>query len=228
MLVPTICFNCEAACGLLAYVDKETAQIRKFEGNPRHPGSRGRNCAKGPATLNQVDDPERILYPLKRGGQRGSGTVRAGHVGRGARRRSPAASARPSTKDDTTRSCTTSVGPAHDGFMDRVLQAWGIDGHNSHTNVCSPRRRVGYALWMRHDRPSPDYANAKFILLLSAHLETGHYFNPHAQRIIEAKTKGAKRSRSSTPASPTPRPAPTTGSHRPRHRGGGVLAIARR
>src|SRR5437016_5946388 len=72
-LVPTICFNCEAACGLLAYIDKATLEIRKFEGNPAHPGSRGRNCAKGPATLNQVYDPERILYPMKRVGRRGEG-----------------------------------------------------------------------------------------------------------------------------------------------------------
>ena len=73
MLIPTVCFNCESACGLLAYVDKETLEIQKFEGNPVHPGSRGRNCAKGPATKNQIYDPERILYPLKRVGQRGEG-----------------------------------------------------------------------------------------------------------------------------------------------------------
>ena len=73
MLVPTTCFNCESACGLLAYIDKDTMQIRKFEGNPEHPGSRGRNCAKGPATLNQVTDPDRILHPLKRAGERGEG-----------------------------------------------------------------------------------------------------------------------------------------------------------
>jgi len=30
------------------------------------------------------------------------------------------------------------------------------------------------------------------MLLLSSHLETGHYFNPHAQRIIEGKERGAK------------------------------------
>ena len=72
-LVPTVCFNCESACGLLAYVDRETLDIKKFEGNPKHPGSRGRNCAKGPATINQVYDPERILYPLERVGQRGEG-----------------------------------------------------------------------------------------------------------------------------------------------------------
>src|SRR2546427_10046732 len=42
------------------------------------------------------------------------------------------------------------------------------------------------------DRPSPDHANAKVILLISAHLESGHYFNPHAQRVIEGKSNGAK------------------------------------
>ena len=73
MLVPTTCFNCESACGLLAYVDRDTLEVKKFEGNPEHPGSRGRNCAKGPATLNQVTDPDRILFPLKRAGRRGEG-----------------------------------------------------------------------------------------------------------------------------------------------------------
>ncbi|HEV8121463.1 MAG TPA: formate dehydrogenase, partial [Candidatus Polarisedimenticolia bacterium] len=72
-LVPTVCFNCESACGLLAWVDRDTMEVRKFEGNPAHPGSRGRNCAKGPATLNQVNDPDRILYPMKRAGRRGEG-----------------------------------------------------------------------------------------------------------------------------------------------------------
>src|SRR5689334_5543182 len=53
-VVPTTCFNCEPACGLLAFVDKETWSVRRMEGNPYHPASRGRNCAKGPATVNQT------------------------------------------------------------------------------------------------------------------------------------------------------------------------------
>ena len=72
-LVPTTCFNCESACGLIAYVDKETQTIRKFEGNPVHPASRGRLCAKGPATINQINDSDRILHPLRRVGKRGEG-----------------------------------------------------------------------------------------------------------------------------------------------------------
>ena len=81
--------------------------------------------------------------------------------------------------------------PGHElVYLQRVFHAWGIDGHNSHTNVCSASARAGYAFWHGMDRPSPDHANARFILLLSSHLETGHYFNPHAQRIIEAKMRG--------------------------------------
>ena len=35
----------------------------------------------------------------------------------------------------------------HEGYMDRILQAWGVDGHNSHTNICSAGARFGYAIW---------------------------------------------------------------------------------
>ena len=82
--------------------------------------------------------------------------------------------------------------PGEDGFTERILAAWGVDGHNSHTNICSSGSREGYQLWMGLDRPSPDHANAKVILLISAHLESGHYFNPHAQRVIDGKANGAK------------------------------------
>ena len=82
--------------------------------------------------------------------------------------------------------------PGEDGFTERVLASWGVDGHNSHTNVCSSGGRTGYQFWMGIDRPSPDHANAKVIYLISSHLETGHYFNPHAQRITEARANGAK------------------------------------
>lgn len=190
-IVPTTCFNCESACGLTAYVDKDSNQIRKFEGNPYHPGSRGRNCAKGPATINQITDPDRILYPLKRVGKRGEGKwervswdevldVVAGRINK-------------AIKEGRNNEVAYHVGrPGHEGYANRVLQAWGIDGHNSHTNICSSGARFGYNIWYGYDRPSPDHANAKVIFLISAHLESGHYFNPHAQRIIEAKMKGAK------------------------------------
>ncbi|HVX39282.1 MAG TPA: molybdopterin-dependent oxidoreductase [Gemmatimonadaceae bacterium] len=189
-LVPTTCFNCESACGLLAYVDKETGDVRKFEGNPYHPGSRGRNCAKGPATLNQVLDPERILYPMRRVGARGEGGWE--RVTWDEALDDLANRIRAAIQRGEPNKVMYHVGrPGEDGYTERVLAAWGVDGHNSHTNICSAGARAGYAFWMGMDRPAPDYANADCILLISAHLESGHYFNPHAQRIIEAKKRGA-------------------------------------
>ena len=190
-IVPTTCFNCESACGLLAYIDKEDGAIRKFEGNPYHPGSRGRNCAKGPATINQIKDTDRILYPLKRKGKRGEGKWE--RVSWDEVLDDIAGRMRKAIKEGRNNEIAYHVGrPGHEGYMDRVLKAWGVDGHNSHTNICSSGARFGYNLWHGYDRPSPDHANAKFILLISAHLESGHYFNPHAQRIIEGMMKGAK------------------------------------
>ena len=189
-LVPTICFNCESGCGLLAYVDKTTFEIRKFEGNPKHPGSRGRNCAKGPATHNQVYDPERILRPLKRVGPRGAGQWKEVTWEEALTDISQRMRASRLERND---GIMYHVGrPGEDHYTNRVIQAWGVDGHNSHTNICSAAARLGYYLWGAFDRPSPDYANAKTILLISSHLETGHYFNPHAQRIMEAIRNGAK------------------------------------
>jgi anaerobic selenocysteine-containing dehydrogenase len=191
-IIPTICFNCEAGCGLLAYVDKSGTGIRKFEGNPAHPGSRGRNCAKGPATLNQVNDPERIRYPLRRAGKRGDGQWE--RVTWDEVLDDLAARIRTALAEGRRDEIVYHVGrPGHELiYNQRILHAWGIDGHNSHTNICSAGARTGYALWSGVDRPSPDHANARFILLLSSHLEAGHYFNPHAQRIIDGKARGAK------------------------------------
>ncbi|MDA8283852.1 MAG: molybdopterin-dependent oxidoreductase [Actinomycetota bacterium] len=191
LLVPTTCFNCESACGLLAYVDRDTLTIRKLEGNPEHPGSRGRNCAKGPATINQVTDPDRVLYPLRRVGPRGGG--RWERVSWDEALDDLAGRVRRAIEEDRHNEVMVHLGrPGEDGFTERVLASWGVDGHNSHTNICSSGGRTGYQFWMGIDRPSPDHANAKVIYLISSHLETGHYFNPHAQRIIEARANGAK------------------------------------
>jgi len=189
-IVPSICFNCESACGIIAYVDQQTLDVRKIEGNPLHPGSRGRTCAKGVVTPNQLTDPDRILHPLKRTGKRGGGQWE--RVSWEAALDDIGGRIRKAIVEGRRHELMYHVGrPGEDGYANRVLQCWGVDGHNSHTNVCSSSARLGHFLWTGADRPSPDYANARTILLLSSHLESGHYFNPHAQRIVDAQAAGA-------------------------------------
>src|SRR6185503_12494000 len=135
--------------------------------------------------------PDRILRPLQRDGARGGGRWK--EVSWDAALDDIAARIRAAIVAGRPNDVMYHVGrPGEDGYTERVLAAWGVDGHNSHTNICSSAGRAGYHYWMGFDRPSPDHANADVILLLSAHLESGHYFNPHAQRIIDARARGAK------------------------------------
>ncbi len=70
-IVKTACRACIANCGVLAHVDN--GRVVKLEGNPIDPMSKGRMCAKGLAGIQALYNPNRIKYPMKRIGPRGSG-----------------------------------------------------------------------------------------------------------------------------------------------------------
>ncbi len=68
----TVCNQCSAGCGISVRIREGKA--KKIEGNPVHPVSQGRTCARGQAGLNALYNPDRIRTPLKSAGQRGSGS----------------------------------------------------------------------------------------------------------------------------------------------------------
>jgi len=69
--VATICDLCPAHCGVLGFLNYK--RLAAVQGNPRHLNNRGKICGRGIAGMNQVYDPERILHPMKRDGNRGAG-----------------------------------------------------------------------------------------------------------------------------------------------------------
>lgn len=71
LAIPTTCGQCPAGCGIIAYLDGE--RLVQILGNPAHPINKGSICAKGIAGINLVNDPERLLVPMKRLGPRGGG-----------------------------------------------------------------------------------------------------------------------------------------------------------
>jgi len=72
--IPTMCEMCVWRCGLLAKV--KDGRVVKLEGNPDNPHSTGRLCARGQSGLMNTYDPDRVLTPLIRVGQRGEGKFR--------------------------------------------------------------------------------------------------------------------------------------------------------
>ena len=98
----TMCIGCTTMCGVRVRVDKKANKVLRVAGNPYSPmstdpfipyeasvaesfaamaqagkgqglTSRSTACGRGNAVLEQVDNPRRVLQPLKRVGPRGSG-----------------------------------------------------------------------------------------------------------------------------------------------------------
>ena len=64
------CRSCHGSCGVIATV--ENGRLIHLEGNPESP-TWGTMCAKGLASIQEVYNPNRLTYPLKRKGERGGG-----------------------------------------------------------------------------------------------------------------------------------------------------------
>ena len=67
----TVCSMCSAGCGIS--VRTREGRAKKIEGNPSHPVSQGRLCARGQAGLQVLYNPDRVTTPLRQTGERGSG-----------------------------------------------------------------------------------------------------------------------------------------------------------
>ncbi len=197
VIVPTVCSNCEAGCGLTAWVDKNSLTVKKYMGNPLHSASRGRNCAKGYGTWSQMYDPDRIPFPLKRapGSKRGEGKWVRVTWDEAMKDIGQKLSSMLKKGDEISKKMFIyHVGrPNENGFGNRIPHTLGVDGYDSHTNICSAGARQGSIQWANDDRNSPDWANAKLIFLQSSHAaDAGHYFQQSAGLIADARKRGAK------------------------------------
>lgn len=65
------CKMCHGGCGVLVHI--EDGEIVRIEGDRESPLNRGRMCVKGRASLEHLNHPDRLKYPLKRKGKRGGG-----------------------------------------------------------------------------------------------------------------------------------------------------------
>lgn len=65
------CHFCHMNCGMLATV--EDGVVTKIAGDPEHPFNAGAQCPRGASALDHLNHKNRLNYPLKRVGEKGSG-----------------------------------------------------------------------------------------------------------------------------------------------------------
>jgi anaerobic selenocysteine-containing dehydrogenase len=174
-IVPAACPGCEGACGLLVYVDRENGSVRRVEGNPHHPGSRGGICMAS-AIVSRIQSPDRIVQPLKRAGLRGEGIwqpidweTALREIG------SEIHSLLLEGKGSEIVLESGLSGPYE--IRSRISNSWGGCTHNPDPPLLNIST-------------SPDLESARFILLIGAGSESA--FVRHSKQIIAARLRGAK------------------------------------
>lgn len=189
-LVPTAAGGHPNACGLLAYVDLDTLGVVKFEGNPLHPGSRGRVCPECASLVNAVRNPDRLRRPLRRVVSRGDGFWEP--VTWPEALDAIAAKLREAILAGRTGEIVCHAGPpAADGAAAEALAAWGADARASRPAGGPGPAGLGYALWTGCDGLTADFANARCIVLVGDDLDRPASVAV-AERIVEGKARGAK------------------------------------
>ena len=63
--------GCHGGCGVKLHV--KNGRLVKVEGDENHPWNQGRLCPRVLALTQYVYHPDRLLYPMKRAGERGEG-----------------------------------------------------------------------------------------------------------------------------------------------------------
>ncbi|HLC23392.1 MAG TPA: molybdopterin-dependent oxidoreductase, partial [Dehalococcoidia bacterium] len=190
--IPTTCQLCQARCGLLAFL--RHGRLVTLEGNPEHPNSKGRVCAKGQAAVNLVYNPDRLLYPMKRAGARGDGTYERISWGEAldeiaSKLKALRAGGHP---DQFIFQGGAMASPR---FVSRFLDAFGTTSafFFSQPSSDTNRRLALLSTWGSEDGIG-DVARSKFILNFGSNPYEAHWYHvPLIQRLIEARTDNSAR-----------------------------------
>jgi thiosulfate reductase / polysulfide reductase chain A len=192
--VETIATNCEMCfwrCGVLAEV--ADGKILKLSGNPSHPLTHGRLCAKGGAGTALLYDPDRLKYPLLRTGARGEGKFQR------------------ITWDQALdffasrmSELKSKYGPESVAFFPHgvasswfsiLMKAFGTPNAAEPAFAqCRGPREVGYALTFGQGLGSPepvDLAESKLIVLIGTHIGE-NVFTSQVTAFAEGLGRGAK------------------------------------
>ncbi|RJR45415.1 MAG: hypothetical protein C4576_11985 [Desulfobacteraceae bacterium] len=70
-VVKSYCRMCHGGCGVLVYV--KSGKVAKIAGDPECPINHGTLCSKGIASAQLAYHPDRLTYPVRRIGPKGSG-----------------------------------------------------------------------------------------------------------------------------------------------------------
>lgn len=186
--ISTMCEMCVWRCGVLAKV--ENGRVVKLEGNPEHPHSRGKLCPRGQAGLMNTYDPDRVLHPLIRVGERGEGLFRQASWDEAL-----------DLVASNMQNIKNTYGPEAMVFssthnlsqvqFENFLYAFGSPNYGTQRSLCFNAMITAFLLTYGIEEPARNYDDVEFILLVGRNLMEA-ISNSETGELSHAIDRGAK------------------------------------
>jgi len=190
-VIPTTCQSCHCECGVL--VEVKDGRVVSVKGDPDHPLSKGFTCPKGRAAGDLVYHPDRIKYPLKRVGDKGSG--RWQRISWGEALDTISGEFKKVIEREGPLALCVALGTGPHGYEFHGNQLWlalGCNGFSQGWICYSPSIAAGrltYGMGNIQER-GPDYESTNCMLLWATNTPTTH--PPFGAKIMDARKRGAK------------------------------------
>lgn len=186
--IPTMCEMCTWRCGVLAKV--KGGRVVKLDGNPDHPHSKGRLCARGQSGLMTTYDPDRVLKPLIRVGPRGGGKFREASWEEAL-----------DLAAESMLRVKASYGPETMIFssthnlsqiqFENLLNAYGSPNYGTQRSLCFNAMVTAFLLTYGVEEPARNYDDVEYILLVGRNLMEAISTSETAA-LVDAIARGAK------------------------------------
>ncbi len=186
--IPTLCEMCVWRCGVLAKV--RDGRVVKLEGNPAHPHSKGRLCARGQSGLMSTYDPDRILEPLIRVGKRGDGVFRRASWDEAL----DMVAEKMLTIKDTYGPEAMLFSSTHNLSQvqfENLLYSFGSPNYGTQRSLCFNAMVTAFLLTYGIEEPSRYYDNVEYILLTGRNLNEA-ISTSETTELVNAVAHGAK------------------------------------
>jgi len=186
--IPTMCEMCVWRCGVRAKV--VDGRVVKLEGNPDHPHSKGKLCARGQSGLMNTYDPDRVLTPLVRVGKRGEGKFRRATWDEAL---DITAQAMLKIKDQygpeaMVFSSTHNLSQVQ---FENLLNGFGSPNYGTQRSLCFNAMIVANLMTYGMEEPARDYSQVKYIILTGRNL-TEAISTSETSELMDAISNGAK------------------------------------
>ena len=189
--IATHCEMCFWRCGVLASV--ADGKVVRLEGNPDHPLTQGRLCARGNAGTSLLYDPDRLKFPLLRTGKRGEGQFKRATWDEALDFLAQKLDA--IKKEHGPEAVAFFPHGIGSRFFGTLLKAYGTPNSAEPSFAqCRGPRDVGYSLTFGQGLGSPepvDLEEAKLIVLIGSHLGE-NVFTSQITAFATGLSRGAK------------------------------------